>query len=43
MSQCGLRHEGTLRQADWNNLGIVDACVYGLPARDCFAKDNRKE
>lgn len=43
MIHCGLRHEGTLRQADWNNRGIVDACVYGLLARDYFAKDNRKE
>lgn len=34
MIHCGLRHEGTLRRADWNNRGIVDACVYGLPARN---------
>lgn len=30
MKKCGLKYEGTLRQADWNNRGIVDACVYSL-------------
>lgn len=30
MKKCGLKYEGTLRQADWNNKGIVDACVYSL-------------
>ncbi|MBR5224092.1 MAG: GNAT family N-acetyltransferase [Clostridia bacterium] len=30
MQKCGLRYEGTLRQADWNNKGIVDACMYSL-------------
>lgn len=30
MQKCGLRYEGTLRQADWSNRGIVDACVYSL-------------
>ena len=30
MRKCGLRYEGTLRQADFNNRGIVDAAVYGL-------------
>lgn len=34
MQKCGLRYEGTLRQADWNNRGIVDACIYGLLADD---------
>lgn len=30
MEKCGLRYEGTLRQGDWNNRGIVDACMYSL-------------
>lgn len=30
MRKCGLRYEGTLRQADWSNKGIVDACMYSL-------------
>lgn len=34
MQKCGLQYEGTLRQADFSNRGIVDACVYGLLAQD---------
>jgi ribosomal-protein-alanine N-acetyltransferase len=30
MQKCGLRYEGTLRQADWSNKGVVDACMYSL-------------
>ncbi len=30
MQKCGLRYEGTLRQADWSNKGIIDACMYSL-------------
>ena len=30
MKKCGLKYEGTLRKADWNNTGIVDCCMYGL-------------
>ena len=30
MKKCGLRYEGTLRQADWSNKGVVDACMYSL-------------
>lgn len=36
MKKCGLQYEGTLRKADWNNKGIVDACIYGLLADDYF-------
>lgn len=32
MRNCGLHYEGTLRQADYNNQGIVDVAVYGLLA-----------
>ncbi|MCI8441109.1 MAG: GNAT family N-acetyltransferase [Provencibacterium sp.] len=34
MKKCGLRYEGTLRRADWNNRGIVDACLYALLRED---------
>lgn len=34
MKKCGLTYEGTLRQADWSNRGIVDACVYALLRAD---------
>lgn len=30
MKRCGLTYEGTLRQADVNNQGVVDVCIYSL-------------
>ncbi len=30
MKKCGLKYEGTLRQADFSNKGIVDACMYSI-------------
>lgn len=30
MKKCGLKYEGTLRQSDYSNMGIVDACMYSL-------------
>jgi ribosomal-protein-alanine N-acetyltransferase len=30
MKKCGLKYEGTMRQADFSNQGIVDACMYSL-------------
>ena len=30
MKKCGLKYEGTLRQADFSNRGIVDASMYSL-------------
>lgn len=30
MQKCGLRYEGILRKADWNNRGIVVACMYAI-------------
>ena len=30
MEKCGLKYEGTLRQADFSNKGIVDAAVYSI-------------
>ena len=37
MEKCGLKYEGTLRQTDWNNNGLVDACVYGILREDWFS------
>lgn len=37
MLKCGLKYEGTLRQADINNKGIVDAAMYGLLASEYYA------
>ena len=34
MKKCGLRYEGTLRGAGWNNQGVCDLCCYGLLASD---------
>lgn len=34
MKKCGMKYEGTLRQADRNNQGICDACYYGLLASE---------
>lgn len=34
MKKCGMKLEGTLRQADRNNQGICDACYYGLLANE---------
>lgn len=30
MQKCGMKYEGTLRQADWNNQGVCDASYYAL-------------
>ena len=34
MAKCGMKYEGTHRQADRNNQGICDACYYGLLSRE---------
>ena len=34
MAKCGMKYEGTLRQADRNNQGICDCSFYGLLASD---------
>ena len=34
MEKCGMRYEGTLRQADRNNQGICDCCYYAILAQD---------
>jgi len=38
MRKCGLTYEGTLRQADYSNKGIVDACMYSILASEYFAR-----
>ncbi len=38
MQKCGLKYEGTLRQADWSNKGIVDACMYSILATEYSKK-----
>ncbi|MCM1578784.1 MAG: GNAT family N-acetyltransferase [Ruminococcus sp.] len=34
MEKCGLKYEGTVRQADINNQGLCDLCIYGLLASE---------
>lgn len=34
MLKCGMKYEGTLRQADFNNTGICDTCIYGILAEE---------
>ena len=38
MQKCGLKYEGTLRQADRNNTGLCDTAVYGLIADEYEGK-----
>ena len=41
MRKCGLMYEGRLRQADRNNRGVVDVCMYSLLRSEYDA--NRKK
>lgn len=41
MKKCGLTYEGTLRQADFNNRGIVDASMYSLLRSEWRSKDRK--
>jgi len=36
--KCGLKYEGTLRQTDFNNKGIVDAAMYSLLSNEYYDK-----
>ncbi|MDO5755607.1 MAG: GNAT family N-acetyltransferase [Tissierellia bacterium] len=38
MEKCGMIYEGTHRQSDWSNRGIVDAKIYGILRSDWFAQ-----
>ena len=40
--KAGLRHEATLRRADWNNTGIVDAELYALLAEEYRLQREKK-
>lgn len=40
MIKCGLKYEGTLRQSDFSNKGIVDAAMYSLLASEHYAYNN---
>ena len=40
MKKCGLVYEGTLRESDWSNRGIVDACVYAILASDYYKEQH---
>lgn len=34
MKKCGMKYEGTMRRADWNNQGVCDACYYAMLASE---------
>jgi len=34
MKKCGMKYEGTMRSADWNNQGLCDACCYAILKSD---------
>ena len=34
MKKCGMTYEGTLKDGDYNNTGIVDVCEYAILARE---------
>ena len=36
MKKCGLKYEGTLRQAATDNTGIVDLCIYSMLRSEYF-------
>lgn len=38
MQKCGLKYEGTLRQADRNNTGLCDTAIYGLVKEEYNAR-----
>ncbi|MCL2496458.1 MAG: GNAT family N-acetyltransferase [Clostridiales bacterium] len=41
MQKCGMRYEGTLRQADRSNQGISDIAVYAILAEDYYAMQDK--
>ena len=43
MEKCGLKHEGTIIQGDWNNTGLCDAALYGMVKRDYHRKEDAVE
>lgn len=43
MKKCGLSYEGTLRQADFSNKGVVDSCMYSLLKSEWLGKRQERE
>ena len=41
MRKCGLKYEGTLRQADFNNRGVADACMYSILRSEWRGKNSK--
>ena len=41
MTKCGLKYEGTMRQADINNQGICDASYYAILAEDYLGRSSQ--
>lgn len=41
MQKCGLKYEGTLRQADFSNKGIVNAAMYSILASEYYENSRR--
>jgi ribosomal-protein-alanine N-acetyltransferase len=39
MKKCGMKYEGTIRQADINNQGICDYSEYGILAEEYYNKE----
>ena len=42
MKKCGLKYEGTLRQADYSNKGIVDAAMYSILRSEWQEREGQK-
>lgn len=42
MLKCGLKYEGTLRQSDFSNMGIVDASMYALLKSEYYENEGNK-
>ena len=40
MTKCGLKYEGTHREADWNNQGKCDSAYYAILAKDYKARSD---
>ena len=41
MRKCGMTYEATLRQADWNNQGVCDICMYAILAQEWRERNTR--
>lgn len=42
MVKCGMKYEGTKREADWNNQGLCDCSEYAILSKEYSGKDIRK-